>query len=204
MTEIDYVALAVASFIFAITPGPGILAVLAISINRGSAHGVAMSVGEVCADMVYLLLAMISLASLSASLADFLYYVRIIGAGYIGWMGIRQMTAPPARAGQVPVTTGGVIGAFATGVMISITNPKVILFYLLFLPVFIDLSAMTVASGATVMVVMFISVLAGPLLVVVVGRRARDIATGEVSGRWLNRITGMMLIGVAVAMILIN
>ena len=161
MAEIDYVALAVASFIFAITPGPGILAVLAISINRGSAHGVAMSVGEVCADMVYLLLAMISLASLSASLADFLYYVRIIGAGYIGWMGIRQMTAPPARAGQVPVTTGGVIGAFATGVMISITNPKVILFYLLFLPVFIDLSAMTVASGATVMVVMFISVLAG-------------------------------------------
>ena len=204
MTEIDYVALAVASFIFAITPGPGILAVLAISINRGSAHGVAMSVGEVCADMVYLLLAMVSLASLSASLADFLYYVRIIGAGYIGWMGIRQMTAPPARAGQVPVTTGGVIGAFATGVMISITNPKVILFYLLFLPVFIDLSAMTMASGATVMVVMFISVLAGPLLVVVVGRRARDIATGEVSGRWLNRITGMMLIGVAVAMILIN
>lgn len=204
MTEIDYVALAVASFIFAITPGPGILAVLAISINRGSAHGVAMSVGEVCADMVYLLLAMVSLASLSASLTDFLYYVRIIGAGYIGWMGIRQMTAPPARAGQVPVTTGGVIGAFATGVMISITNPKVILFYLLFLPVFIDLSAMTVASGATVMVVMFISVLAGPLLVVVVGRRARDIATGEVSGRWLNRITGMMLIGVAVAMILIN
>ena len=204
MAEIDYVALAVASFIFAITPGPGILAVLAISINRGSAHGVAMSVGEVCADMVYLLLAMISLASLSASLADFLYYVRIIGAGYIGWMGIRQMTAPPARAGQVPVTTGGVIGAFATGVMISITNPKVILFYLLFLPVFIDLSAMTVASGATVMVVMFISVLAGPLLVVVVGRRARDIATGEVSGRWLNRITGMMLIAVAVAMILMN
>ena len=54
------------------------------------------------------------------------------------------------------------------------------------------------------MVVMFISVLAGPLLVVVVGRRARDIATGEVSGRWLNRITGMMLIAVAVAMILMN
>ena len=204
MAEIDYVALAVASFIFAITPGPGILAVLAISINRGSAHGVAMSVGEVCADMAYLLLAMISLASLSASLADFLYFVRIIGAGYIGWMGIRQMMQPPVTAGQVPVTTGGVIGAFATGVMISITNPKVILFYLLFLPVFIDLSAITLSSGATVMVVMFISVLAGPLLVVLIGRRARDIATGEVSGRWLNRITGIMLIAVAVAMILMN
>lgn len=204
MTEIDYLALAVASFIFAITPGPGILAVLAISINRSSAHGVAMSVGEVCADMAYLLLAMISLASLSASLADFLYFVRIIGAGYIGWMGIRQMMQPPVTTGQVPVTTGGVIGAFATGVMISITNPKVILFYLLFLPVFIDLSAITLSSGATVMAVMFISVLAGPLLVVLIGRRARDIATGEVSGRWLNRITGIMLIAVAVAMILMN
>ena len=204
MNDIDYLALAVASFIFAITPGPGILAVLAVSINRGTAHGVAMSVGEGCADMVYLLLAMISLASLSASLADFLYFVRIVGAGYIGWMGVRQMIQPPVRAGQVPVTTGGIVGAFATGGMISITNPKVILFYLLFLPVFIDLTTLTLASGATVMVVMFISVLAGPLLVVVIGRRARDIATGEVSGRWLNRITGIMLIAVAAAMILMN
>ena len=204
MTEIDYVALAVASFIFAITPGPGILAVLAISINRSSAHGVAMSVGEVCADMAYLLLAMISLASLSASLADFLYFVRIIGAGYIGWMGIRQMMQPPVTAGQVPVTTGGVIGAFATGVMISITNPKVILFYLLFLPVFIDLSAITVSQrgngdGGDVHQRPCRTTAGGAI-----GRRARDIATGEVSGRWLNRITGMMLIGVAVAMILMN
>ena len=204
MNEIDYLALAVASFIFAITPGPGIVAVLAISINRGTAHGVAMSVGEVCADMGYLLLAMISLASLSASLADFLYFVRIIGAGYITWLGIQQMRKPPVMAGDAPVNTGGVIGAFATGVMISSTNPKVILFYLLFLPVFIDLSALTLSSGATVMLVMFFSVLAGPLLVVLIGRRARDIATGELSGRWLNRITGMMLIAVAVAMVLMT
>ena len=45
-------------------------------------------------------------------------------------------------------------------------------------------------SGATVMVVMFISVLAGPLLVVLVGRRARDIATGEVSAAGLTALPG--------------
>ncbi|MGC6485423.1 MAG: LysE family translocator [Candidatus Puniceispirillales bacterium] len=203
MPNIDFIALAFASFIFALTPGPGVVAVLATSISRGTAHGVAMSVGEVCSDMVYLLVAIISLASMSAGLADFLFYVRILGAGYLAWMGVRQMLAPPMKAGQAPVTTGGLITSFSTGMLISITNPKVILFYLLFLPLFLDLSVLDLGTGAMVMVVMFISVLAGPLVFVVIGKKARDIATGDISGRWLNRITGLLLIGVAVAMVVL-
>lgn len=204
MADIDFLALAVASFLFAITPGPGIVAVLATSINRGAAHGAAMSVGEVCSDMVYLLVAMISLASLSGVLEDVLFVVRVVGAGYLAWMGYQQFVSPPVEAGSAPVTKSSLLGSFVTGMVISITNPKVILFYLLFLPLFLDLSAITVMSGAMIMVVMFFSVLAGPLLVVAIGRKARDIATGEVSGRWLNRITGSLLIGVAAAMIMIN
>lgn len=204
MQHIDFFALAAASFIFAISPGPGIVAVLATSINRGTAHGIAMSVGEVTSDMVYLLIAMVSLASLSASLNDMLFVVRLIGAGYLTWMGIKQMIAPPVKAGAAPVTTGGLLVSFGTGMLISITNPKVILFYLLFLPLFLDLSALDFNTGALVMAVMFFSVLAGPLVVVLIGRKARDIATGEVSGRWVNRITGLMLIGVAAAMVFIS
>ena len=204
MGDIDFLALAVASFIFAVTPGPGIVAVLATSINRGAAHGAAMSVGEVTSDMVYLLLAMISLASLSAALEDILFFVRIAGAGYIAWLGYRQMISPPVKAGHAPVTRGGLFGSFVTGMVISITNPKVILFYLLFLPLFIDLSAITLMTGAAVMGVMFFSVLAGPLLVVAIGQKARDFATDDVSGRWLNRINGLLLICVAIAMVVIN
>jgi threonine/homoserine/homoserine lactone efflux protein len=202
--NIDFIALALASFIFAITPGPGIVAVLATSISRGTAHGVAMSIGEVCSDMVYLLVAMVSLASLSASLADFLFVVRILGAGYLAWMGFKLIISAPIQEGTDSATKGGLSASFATGMLISITNPKVVLFYLLFLPLFIDLSALNVSTGVMIMIIMFLSVLAGPLLVVAIGRKARDIATGEVSGRWVNRITGLMLIAVAVAMIALN
>lgn len=48
---------------------------------------------------------------------------------------------------------------------------------------------------------MYFSVLAGPMVVVAIGKKARDVATGEVSGRWLNRITGLMMIAVGVALI---
>ena len=86
--------------------------------------------------------------------------------------------------------------------MISITNPKVIVFYLSFLPLFIDLGALNFGSGAMVMAVMFVSVYTGPALIAILGNRAARLAMGERSGRIMNKATGIMLIGVAAALIL--
>jgi len=86
--------------------------------------------------------------------------------------------------------------------MISITNPKVIVFYLSFLPLFIDLSALDLASGASVMAVMFVSVFLGPALIAILGNRAAALAMGEKSGLIMNKVTGILLIGVAAALIL--
>lgn len=201
MPEINYLALALASFVFAISPGPGIVAVLATSISRGAPMGAAMSVGEVCGDMVYLLLAMISLAGLAHALDDVMLVVRVLGGLYLVWIGYRQMISPPLRVDTTPASSRNLGLAWGTGLMISLTNPKVIVFYLSFLPLFIDLTAITPMTGAKVMVVMFFSVLAGPLVVVVIGRKARDLASGEVSGRWLNRITGLLMISVGAALV---
>lgn len=163
--------------------------------------GVAMSVGEVCGDMIYLLLAMISLASLAQHLDDIMLVIRIFGAGYLCWIGYQQMVSPPMKAEKAPVSSKGLGLSFATGVMISLTNPKVMIFYLSFLPLFIDLSQVTFDSGSKIMLVMFFSVLGGPLLAVAIGKKARDFATGEKTGRWLNRVTGILMIGVGVAMV---
>lgn len=201
MDDINFLALAAASFFFAATPGPGIVAVLATSISRGSAMGVAMSVGEVCGDMIYLLLAMVSLASLAQYMDDIMMVIRILGAGYLCWIGYQQMVSPPIKAEIAPVSSKGLSVSFATGVMISLTNPKVMVFYLSFLPLFIDLTTVTVETGIQIMLVMFFSVLGGPLLAVAIGKKARDFATGEKTGRWLNRVTGFLMIGVGIAMV---
>ena len=202
MQDISYLTLAVTSFIFAVTPGPGVVAVLATSISRGIPSGLVMTLGEVTGDMLYLLIAMVSLAGLSHTLEDVMLAVRILGAIYLGWIGIQSYRSPPLKRELNTTTARSLSIAFGTGFMISITNPKVIVFYLSFLPLFIDLSALDLASGASVMAVMFVSVFAGPALIAVLGNRAAALAMGEKSGRIMNKITGILLIGVAAALIL--
>ncbi len=196
-----YLSLAAFSFAFAISPGPGIVAVLVTSIRSGLRPAAAMSVGEVVGDMLYLLTVMISLANLAHYLEDFLLVVRIFGAGYLGFIGYRSFFAPPITIDDTQSGKKSIIWAFGAGFMISITNPKVIIFYSSFLPLFIDLTAIDFRGGAAVTGVMFFSVLAGPMLVAFLGVPARRLATGARSGRWMMRITGLMLIFIAIALI---
>ena len=201
MQDISYFTLALTSFIFAITPGPGVVAVLATSIRNGIPSGLAMTLGEVTGDMVYLLLAMLSLAGLSQHLSGVMLVVRILGAGYLFWLGVQTFLSPPLEKTSAPTSARGLGVAFGTGFMISITNPKVIVFYLSFLPLFIDMTALDIGNGAAVMAVMFVSVYAGPALIAVVGNHAASLATSPRSGRIMNQITGILLILVAIALI---
>jgi threonine/homoserine/homoserine lactone efflux protein len=161
-----------------------------------------MTAGEVTGDMVYLLVAMISLAGLSHGLSSALLVVRILGAFYLLWLGIQTYRSPPIKKTQVRPTVRNLGLSYGTGFMISITNPKVIVFYLSFLPLFIDLSTLTIPGSGAVMAVIFVSVYLGPATIAVLGSRVANIATGERSGRVMNKLTGIMLMGVAAALIL--
>jgi len=201
MIELNFVTLALASFIFAITPGPGIVAVLAVTINRGMTAGTAMSIGMVLGDMIYLLAVMVSIANFADHLGSLLMVIRILGAAYLAWLGYRQYISPPLVVGTSPLSSKNVIVSAATGFMISITNPKVMVFYLSFLPLFIDLNGLDVTTGMQVVTVMFISVLMGPMTVVWLAHHARAWACDDVTGRWINRLNGLALMAVALALV---
>ena len=201
MTDINYPALALATFLFAATPGPGIVAILAVAVSRGAAMGTAMSLGLVCGDMAYLLVAIASLAGIAHWLEGAMEAVRVAGGLYIAWLGYRQMRSPPLEAGEAPIDGRGLWVAWAGGFAITITNPKVVVFYLSFLPLFVDLGRLGGGQAAAVVAVMAASVLAAPLLVVAMAGRARDLVTGEVSGRLVNRATGAMLVAAGVALV---
>ena len=147
MADINFTALALASFIFAISPGPGIVAVLATSVSRGAIIASAMSVGAVCGDMIYLLLAMVSLASIAQGIDEIMLVVRVLGGCYLGWIGYRQMISPPLTAAMTPVSGRSLGIAWGTGFMISLTNPKVIVFYLSFLPLLLTSARSTFSRG---------------------------------------------------------
>ena len=104
------IALAGATALFALIPGPGIMAVVAQALSRGFGPAVSWAVGQTMGDMVYLLTAMLGLGWIASQLGEGFVVLRWAGAAYLVWMGIKAWTAKPPAAGRGagPALGGGV------------------------------------------------------------------------------------------------
>lgn len=163
MTFVGAIALFGAMVVLAILPGPGIVVVVARSLSGGFRDGLATSLGIVAGDFVFILVTMFGLSLLAGSLGDLFVWVRYLGAAYLIWMGFALMRRPVFNpenltrkdAGDGTVTNYG--QGFFAGLLVTLGNPKAILFYLSFFPAFLDLELVT---GSVVLLVLLIALLA--------------------------------------------
>lgn len=154
-------AFAVAVGLFAATPGPAIVACVARALSAGFASAFSFAAGIVLGDVVFLLFAIYGLAAVAAALDGLFLTVRVLGGLYLMWLGwrawISPVDAPVAEDPSGPSQGHG----FWAGLLLTLGNPKVILFYLGFLPAFMDLSELSgrdVAWVVTLLVVVLMSV----------------------------------------------
>ena len=150
-----FLSLSVAAFIFGISPGPGTLAALSVSTSQGLKSGLILGAGEAVGDVVYLSLAILSLGYLSSYLEPVMYIVRWIGAGYLVYLGVSQFRLKSLDLDSQSKKKVSHIKQFLLGFLIGGTNPKVILFYLSFIPLFMDLSKLTLWSGLEVLATVY-------------------------------------------------
>ena len=146
MDQATLLSLAGAAFIFGISPGPGTLAALSVSTTQGLRSGLILGAGEAVGDVVYLTMAILSLGYLSIYLEPVMIFVRWIGAGYLIYLGVMQF-----RLSKLQLETGKQISnrikLFLMGFLIGGTNPKVVLLYLSFIPLFLYLSNIKITTG---------------------------------------------------------
>ncbi len=198
MTAYSAAALAGALFLLAVSPGPGVFATTARALASGFRRAALLAAGMVLGDLIFLLLAIYGLAAVAEVLGDFFAVVRFAGAGYLLWLGYRLWTVRPSGtpAGRPPwIRTD-----FLSGLVITLGNPKVILFYLGFLPTFLDLghlSGAEVLLAVTIVVAVLGSVLLGYALAA--SRVSRHLRSPR-SMRNLNRASGTAMIGVGLAL----
>jgi len=190
MSLISVLALAAAMFVLAATPGPGVFAATARSLACGFGHGAAVVAGIVAGDLMFLLLAVYGLAAVAELMGGLFAVVKYVGGAYLLWLGYRIWTVEPGVGDIQGVTELSWRANFASGLVITLGNPKVILFYLGFLPTFMDLTRLThadVAIAATVVSVVLGSVLLGYAWA---AARTRRLFTERRSLRRLNRAAG--------------
>jgi threonine/homoserine/homoserine lactone efflux protein len=132
-------AFSLATVVLAITPGPDMALQLSRAINYGRAHGLAAMFGAMAGIMVHTTLVALGISVLIIAAPPLFLALKIVGAVYLLWLAWQAITQGGglriADAAKRPPT---IWQSFATGLGINLLNPKVVLFFVTFLPQFVD------------------------------------------------------------------
>lgn len=192
------IAFFIAIFIFGITPGPGIFALLARSLNRGVHSCWGLSLGMTISDIIYLVLACFGLAAIASQWSDLFMIIRIVGGLYLIYLGYKMWTSKPTLdIDTAPIGKKDFWHGVFQGFLISASNPKVILFYLAFLPSFMDLTTLSLQDIGLAAVLTFFGLMLGLMLVSLLADQLRQSLKSNNAMLWINRVAGsiMMLAG---------
>ena len=131
----DYGAFVTAVIVFLLIPGPGNLALIHSTGKGGIGGGLGATFGVIVGDQVLMWLAVAGLAALLVSHPAAFAVVQWLGAAYLVWLGARMVFAKP---GAAPVISIAPRHFFAQAFLITLLNPKAIVFYMAFFPLFVD------------------------------------------------------------------
>ena len=193
----DYGAFVAAIIIFLAIPGPGNLALITSTGKGGIAGGLAATLGVIAGDQVLMWLAVAGVAALLTTYPAAFRAVQWLGAGYLAWLGLRMLLAKP---GDQPVLNIEPHHYFKQAALITLLNPKAIVFYMAFFPLFVDpvghLGVLTFGvMAATIATLTFLYGLGVTLLTHHLAERMR---ANPLVGRALEKLAGVFLLGFGV------
>jgi threonine/homoserine/homoserine lactone efflux protein len=185
----------VAAFVLAVTPGPGIFYVLARSLAGGRREGIHSSLGTFVGGLFHVLAAALGVSAILAASAVAFHTVKYAGAAYLVWLGIRMIRT---RNAELAVSTlAPSHGAFRQGILTEALNPKTALFFLSFIPQFIEPHAGFVFLQFLVLGTISVSLnTAGDLLVVLFAAPLEQKLKNSATFRRRQRVaSGLGMIG---------
>lgn len=122
----------------AITPGPGVIYLVTRTLGQGRRAGLASIGGVALGNLGNALLACLGLEVVLAASSAAFTVLKLAGAAYLVWLGLRELRRPPAPRESAAPLEAAPGRAFRDGVFVALLNPKTTLFYAAFLPQFID------------------------------------------------------------------
>jgi threonine/homoserine/homoserine lactone efflux protein len=188
-----------AAVLLNLSPGADHVFILTRTVSQGRLAGFLSSWGVGTGAMIHVSAAALGISAILAASATAFTVVKLAGAGYLIWLGVRALQskglALPLAPGEAPRLPGWAI--FRQGVVVDLLNPKVAVFFMAFLPQFVDPALggaawQMIALGAVVIAVGLVWETA---LVFGAGLLTRRLRTQPSIARWINRISGATFIG---------
>ncbi len=194
MTFLTLLSFGAAMFVLAASPGPGVFATVARALASGFASAAVLVLGIITGDLIFLLLAIYGLSSVAELLGSFFILVKYAGGIYLIWLGIKIWQSSPQTSATTKTPKLRAKQTFTSGLLITLANPKVIFFYLGFLPTFVDLNSLTHTDVISISCVMA-TVLATVLLFYAwTAARTKQLFSNSRTVTNINRCAGGVMI----------
>ena len=202
MSLLNVLAFSIAMFLLAITPGPGVFATISRALSSGFSNASFVVFGIVIGDIIFLLLAIFGLSTIASILGDFFILVKYLGGTYLLFLGYKILTSKEKETNLKGIYELSWKKNFLTGLIITLNNPKVILFYLGFLPTFINLQTLTTIDIFIISSIVSI-VLGGVMLAYAYSASsAKNLFKSKSSKRKMNIAAGSVMISAGAILII--
>ena len=195
-----YLAFALATLVLMLIPGPNVALIVANSVAYGTRQGLLTVAGTSLAVVVQLGFTALGMTALMGVMAHWFELIRWLGVAYLLWMGLRQWMAPMVDLTRTRPEQRPVREVVGRGLLVSLTNPKTLLFYGAFFPQFVTPGPEMWQQLAVLSATYLGIAMAVDCGWAVLGGRARGVLAAR--GRLRNRLSGGMLIGAGVGLAL--
>lgn len=194
MTLLNIFAFSGAMFLLAITPGPGVSATISRALASGFSSASFVVLGIILGDIIFLLLAIFGLSAIASILGDFFILVKYLGGIYLLFLGYKILTSKENETEIKGIQELSWKRNFLTGLLITLSNPKVILFYLGFLPTFVNLQTLNIFDIITISFIVAI-ILGGVMLAYAYSASsAKKLFKNKNTNKKMNLLAGSVMI----------
>lgn len=197
MTLASLLAYCGALFIAAAIPGPGVTAIVARALGSGFRETFFMGLGLVLGDTIYLTAVILGLAFVAQAFTEVFLIIKIAGVLYLGYIAWKLWTAGLLAADIAAKKSNGAGMSFLSGLLVTLGNPKTMLFYIALVPTLIDIGSIGLREYAMLLAATFVVLLIVLVPYMLLASRARTFLKKPRALKILNRVAASILAGTA-------
>lgn len=187
--------------ILASIPSLSVLTVSAKSASGGFIHGFFTTLGIVLGDIIFIIIALWGLSFLEETIGNFFVLIKYIGGGYLVFLGISILKTKVSNINLKKVNVKSLFSSFLTGLLITLGDQKATLFYLGFLPAFVDVSNISYLDTLIVIAIATLTVGGVKLLYAFIAHKSRFLINKK-ANKIINFLAGFLTIIIGVMLII--
>jgi len=190
-----------AAVLLNLSPGPDMAFILGQTAKRGVQSGFSAMFGIWTGAFIHVLFAALGLSAILATSAVAFSAVKWIGAGYLVWLGIQALRS---KGSNISVngqnSPKGLMKIFKQGILVATLNPKVALFFLAFLPQFVESGAGSVSAQLFLhgFLIIVVAAFIEPPLILAGGKLSGYLSKNTQVSRWMDRGLGALFVGLGI------